>query len=492
MMAALAATAMTLGRLIGPAAGAQAGIEITDLTLDSRQVTRGAAFVALPGSREHGARYAGEALARGAAVVLYEPGPSTAAVPQPSVAVPGLQSKLGMLADIFYGRMGPAPKLFAVTGTNGKTTVAYLFAQALAHTGERCGYVGTLGFGRPPDLQAHVLTTPDCFTLHRELRELAVPAAALEVSSHALTQNRIAGLNVDVAAFTNLTRDHLDHHGDLARYGAAKAKLFERPELEHAVLNLDDAFARTLRAKLPAALPVIGVSLVDAGDAVLRGHVAHADLNGIEVAVRGRYGATRLRSPLVGHFNADNLMIALGALLAWGKSLTAASEALACCEAAPGRMEILPRASNEPYVVVDYAHTPDGLERVLASLRAVADRGEIWCVFGCGGERDKGKRPLMGALAGRGAEHVILTDDNPRGEDPYAIVEHIRMGVGTHPDLRIEHDRARAIATAIDSARGGDIVLIAGKGHERTQLVGRESRPFNDRDVALALLGGAA
>jgi UDP-N-acetylmuramoyl-L-alanyl-D-glutamate--2,6-diaminopimelate ligase len=496
MMAALAVTAMTLGELVGAAAGHHAGIEITDLTLDSREVKPGTAFVALQGTREHGLSYAREAIDRGAAVVLYSPGEAAAGVPEPSVAVPALRARLGELAHLFYGRGSTLPELLAVTGTNGKTTVAYVVAQALACVGAPCGYIGTLGYGVPPELRTHALTTPDCFTLHRELRELGTPRAALEASSHALAQQRLAGLEVRVAALTNLSRDHLDHHGDLTRYAAAKGALFERPELEHAVLNVDDAFGQSLARRSTLAPRVLGVGFADAPHTHVHGHVEHADLDGLVVAVSGRYGAGRIRSRLIGDFNAENLLLALGALLAWDVPIEAACAALGASEPAPGRMEMLAAPGGGrpgPRVVVDYAHTPDALERVLASLRRqLPANGEIWCVFGCGGERDPGKRPLMGQIAGRGAEHVVITDDNPRREKPEAIANAILAGVGTERDVSVEHDRARAIRTAIARARPADLVLVAGKGHEPMQLVGSERRPFSDREIARLALAADA
>lgn len=493
MMAALAASAMTLGELLGSAAGSHAGLEIKDLVLDSRQVTPGAAFLAVPGGRTHGIEYAREAIARGAVVVVYEPPAAKAAdVPEPSVPVADLHARLGTLAQTFFGRDREPSELCAVTGTNGKTTVAYLVAQALGALGHECGYIGTLGYGVPPTLEPHGLTTPDCLTLHRELAQLATPYAALEVSSHALGQERLAGLRVRTAALTNLSRDHLDYHGDFAGYAAAKETLFTRPELEYAVLNLDDAFGRTLAARAGLAPQVLGVSLVGTAGATLVGRLAKADFDGLVLEIGGIYGDAVLRSPLVGDFNAENLLIALGVLLAVETPLEAACEALGGASGAPGRMERIggPR-QGAPRVIVDYAHTPDGLARVLSSLRAYlpADAA-IWCVFGCGGGRDQGKRQLMGEIASRGAEHLIVTDDNPRAEDPQAITDAILAGVGAHPDARVVHERGAAIRTALEAAAPADLVLIAGKGHETTQLIAGATRPFSDREVARTLLRG--
>jgi UDP-N-acetylmuramoyl-L-alanyl-D-glutamate--2,6-diaminopimelate ligase len=487
MMAVLLDARKTLGELLGAAAGRHARLALTDLTLDSRAVTPGAAFVALAGARSHGLDHAAEALARGAAIVLYEPTPQHLVAPGPSLPVPGLRARLGELARTFFDTAS-APGLIGVTGTNGKTTVAYLVAQALGEPRRPCAYIGTLGFGIPPRLTRHSLTTPDVLTLHREIAELAAPRVAMEVSSHALAQDRIAGLTFDTAVFTNLTRDHLDEHGDFASYGRAKARLFTLPGLAHAVLNADDPFAATLAASLPAGCELLRTSTRGA-DAELTGRIHRSGLAGLELEIAGKFGRGRLQSKLIGDFNAENLLGALGALLAQGSSLRAASAALEGAKPAPGRMEVLGRNGNGPAVVVDYAHTPDALQRVLATLKGVTT-GELWCVFGCGGDRDRGKRPLMGGIAAELADRVVITDDNPRGEDPGAIVADIRAGVRDHPHVVVIHDRRAAMRYAIERARPGDVVLVAGKGHEPEQIVGADRRPFDDRAVALELLGG--
>jgi UDP-N-acetylmuramoyl-L-alanyl-D-glutamate--2,6-diaminopimelate ligase len=490
MMAALATHDLTLGELVGAdVAGDLAALPIADLVLDSRQVTAGAAFVALAGARTHGLDHADAALARGAAVVLYEPEAARLAPPLPSVAVPGLRAELGTMARRFFGRV-PEPVVTAVTGTNGKTTVAYLLAQAYARLEQRCGYIGTLGFGVPPRLTEHALTTPDVFTLHREIAELGTHYVALEASSHALEQDRIAGVAIDTAVFTNLTHDHLDAHGDLASYGRAKQRLFRARGLRHAVVNADDPFGATIASALPTGCDLLRTSIKGAAVADLHAHVRPLGLRGLELDIGGRFGAARLASPLVGEFNAENLLVALGALLAQGRSLPAAVDALAAAHAAPGRMDVL-GGPPHPWVVVDYAHTPDALERVLTELARASD-GAVHCVFGCGGDRDRAKRPLMGAIAARLADRIVLTDDNPRGESAAAIVAEIRAGAAGHGDVTVMHDRAAAIRDAIEHAVAGDAVLVAGKGHERTQVVGATARPFDDRAATLAALAAVA
>lgn len=473
-----------LGDLLGTQAGRYASLPIADLVLDSRQVVPGAAFVALPGAREHGLEYAAQALERGAAIVLYDAPPAGAQVPPASLAVPGLKDRLAGLAQRFYDF--EAPTIAAVTGTNGKTTVAYLLAQALGELEPPCAYIGTLGFGIPPALTPHGWTTPDCLTLHRELATLAAPRVALEVSSHAIAQDRIAGLAFDTAIFTNLTRDHLDEHGDFTAYGKVKARLFRTPGLAHAVVNADDPFAASLTETLPADCELVRTTL--AGNAAeLVGRLVRSDLSGVELALTGSLGDARLVSPLIGDFNAENLLVAAGALTAAGFPLAESAAALATARPAPGRMEVLGGPPDAPWVVVDYAHTPDALQRVLLTLTGAAE-GRVTCVFGCGGDRDPGKRPLMGEIAARLADRVVLTDDNPRSEDPAAIVRAIQAGMRRRASAAVIHDRRDAILSAIDTSHPGDVVLIAGKGHESTQSEGGRTRPFSDRAVAQSVL----
>jgi len=487
-MAALKQRERTIGDLLGTGAGRHSHLAIADLTLDSRTVRPGAAFVALRGGRDHGVKYARAALDAGATIVLYDPAEVSSDPPQPSLAVPRLQARLAELARAFYA-VAAEPTIVGVTGTNGKTTVAYLLAQALSQPRRPCAYVGTLGYGVPPAITAHSLTTPDCLTLHRELAELGAPRVAMEVSSHALNQDRVAGLTFHTAVFTNLTRDHLDEHGDLASYGEAKRKLFTIPGLEAAVLNADDAFSATIAGGLAPGCTVVRTSFRSSA-VELSARLERSGLSGVELAVAGKFGSARFSSKLIGAFNAENLLSALGALLAQGMALPAACAALASAKPAPGRMEVLGGGPRRPWVVVDYAHTPDALQRVLTTLESTAT-GELWCVFGCGGDRDRGKRPMMGAVAADLADRIVLTDDNPRSEDPVRIVDEIRVGVADHPRVSVIHDRRTAIATAIERARPGDVVLVAGKGHEAEQLVGSERRAFSDRAVVAELLGSA-
>ena len=497
MMAAAVGTVMTLGELLGGVPGDLGGMGIADLVMDSRQAGPGAAFVAVQGGGSHGIEYAADAVARGAAVVLYEPAPGieAGAADAPHLAVANLRGRVGELGRRFFAPPGAAPRLAGVTGTNGKSTVAWLVARAQTLRGSPCGYVGTVGAGIPPDLAPQALTTPDCLSLHRTLGSFDADFAAMEVSSHALAQDRIAGLTLDTAVFTNLTRDHLDYHGDMDSYGSAKARLFQWPELRRAVIFVDDPFGAALARELPGPVERIGVGLRDGGE--LRGTVVESTLDGLSVRVEGPLAEAagvdeaRLDSPLVGDFNAENLLLALGVLLGWDVPPAEACAALGRCEAPAGRMQVLGGGDKRPWVAVDYAHTPAGLERVLEHLRRVTP-GELWCVFGCGGERDRGKRPLMGGVASRLAHHIVLTDDNPRGEDSGAIVADIRAGTIGHKDVRIEHDRATAIVETVGRAEPGDVVLVAGKGHELRQFAGGGDRDFSDVATVRAALGESA
>ena len=497
MPATALSTVMTLGELLGAVPAELSGMEITDVVMDSRQASPGSAFVAVQGASSHGLEYAPDAVARGASVVIFEPAPGVGdSVPEvPSVAVANLRGRLGELGRKFYSPAQSATHLAGITGTNGKSTVAYLVAQAQTLRGVPCGYVGTVGAGIPPNLESQSLTTPDCLSLHRTLRSLSAAYAALEVSSHALAQDRIAGLSIDTAVFTNISRDHLDYHGDMAGYRATKSRLFRVPDLHRAVIFVDDAFGAELAHGLADRIKRIDVSLGTGGN--LRGKLLRTSMDGTTLRIDGPLvagtatGDRVLHSPLVGDFNAENLLVALGVLLGWEVPLAEACDALGRCQAPPGRLQVLGGAQGQPWVVVDYAHTPVGLDRVLKVLRGVTD-GELWCVFGCGGERDRGKRALMGEAAARRADRIVLTDDNPRGEEPAAIVADIRAAIIGHRDVRIEHDRATAILETVSRARAGDVVLVAGKGHEDRQLVAGRRLDFSDAAVVRSALGEPA
>ncbi len=463
-------------------------IDVNGLAMDSREIGDGDAFVALKGGSRHGLEHLPQAVARGARAVLWDPeeGRTPDGSPIACVAVRQLRDRLGAIADRFYDSPSSALTVAGVTGTNGKTTCAWLLAGAVERLARRGAYLGTLGAGFPPEVGGASLTTPDVVTLHRQLRALRDAGAthvAMEVSSHALDQRRIDGVRMKVAAFSNLTRDHLDYHGTMERYALAKERLFRLPGLEHAVINVGDAagadFARRLPAGVALTAIAVGGSVPEAARFVHVARVIPAS-GGLELEMTGHFGARRLRSRLIGGFNAENLAVTLGVLLAWDFGVDESLAALAACEAPPGRMESHPLA-NGALAVVDYAHTPDALGKALTALRAHA-RGRVTVVFGCGGERDPGKRALMGEAAERLADRVIVTDDNPRGEDADRIVAMILSGLRDPAHARVVRDRGAAIAEAVDAARAGDVVLIAGKGHENYQQVGSERRPFSDRE----------
>lgn len=469
---------------------------IAGVALDSRKVREGDLFLAVQGvNGVHGLRYLDEALARGAAAVAWEPGadtpPPVAAVPV--VAIPDLARRSGEIAARFFGR--PADQLFTmgITGTDGKTSTAWLAAQALERLGRPCAYFGTLGNGRLPTLAPSTHTTLDPVSLQAQLAaqgQAGIRAVAMEVSSHALDQQRVAGMRFDVAVLTNITRDHLDYHGSEAAYVEAKRSLFARYCRGVCVLNRDDAWGRRWLDAFPDVLSYgLEGDMPVSGDYLI-GRELQLHAQGLRLRLQGPEGSAEVDSRLLGRFNAYNLVAAAAALRVGGLRLQDIATALSEVDTVPGRIEGF-RAPGRPLVVVDYAHTPAALAQVLRALREHCS-GRISVVFGCGGDRDRGKRPLMAAAAAAAADRLIITDDNPRGESPADIVADIVAGLPSPPDgdrCRIEHDRAAAIRLALDTAAPGDVVLLAGKGHETVQITGTTQRPFSDRQIAAELLG---
>ncbi len=481
-MTDLPAAAAILGEL------AKQGVEATSLCLDSRAVKPGDVFVALKGHRGDGREYIPQALARGAAGVLYEAGP-VAPFAGPQVAVPALGAALGDIAHLVYGRPSEQLWLCGVTGTNGKTSVTQWIAQAMNALGCKCAVIGTLGSGFPGQLADSINTTPDAVALHGLLARFVAEGAltcAMEVSSIGLDQGRTNGAAFDVAVFTNLTRDHLEYHGDMAAYGRAKELLFEVPGLKTAVINLDDPFGADLAASLAGRVRVVGYTLEGRGgaDLVLAAENLRMTATGLAFTLAG----TEIEAPLIGRFNASNLLAVIGALLAGDETLADIARVLRRIEPPAGRMQAV-GGHGEPLVIVDYAHTPDALDKALKTLRetAAARGGQLVCVFGCGGDRDRGKRPLMGAVVEILADRVVLTDDNPRNEDPQAIIDEILVGMKTRPEIR--PDRAAAIRAAVATADEKDVVLIAGKGHETYQEAAGVRHPFSDVEHARLALG---
>ncbi|MGH8737427.1 MAG: UDP-N-acetylmuramoyl-L-alanyl-D-glutamate--2,6-diaminopimelate ligase [Burkholderiales bacterium] len=478
---------------------AKQGAMIERLASDSRMCAPGVAFFAYPGEAADGRRYIPDAIRHGAAAVVWEAQDFAwdSAWRVPNVGLSGLKRQAGALAHEFYGRPSASMWVCGVTGTNGKTSCTQWLAALLAAEGVRTGVIGTLGSGFPEALAALGNTTPDALELHRVLAELkrkGAVAAAMEVSSHGLAQGRVNGVAFDCALFTNLSHDHLDYHGSMDAYGAAKAALFDMPGLQSAVLNLDDILGVQLARRLAArgqrtigyALSLSALAPGGVADFVAARSVS-VDDDGMNVSLVSSWGDAQVRVNQLGRFNASNALGVLGCLLAYGVAFERAVALLGSLPPVSGRMQRIGGA-GKPLVVVDYAHTPDALEKVLQALRPVAAArgGALVAVFGAGGDRDPIKRPLMGEIASRLADRLVLTSDNPRREDPQAILAAIRAGItGAH---ELEPDRAAAIARAIGRASAADVVLLAGKGHESYQEIAGERRPFSDVAAAESAL----
>ncbi len=472
-----------------------AGVAPGGITADSRKIRGGEVFAAWPGARTDGRHYLAPAVQAGAAAVLWESGDGFApeALPVPSLAVEGLRDLAGHLAHEIYGRPSEALWLAGVTGTNGKTTVSQMLARALDDLGVRCGIIGTLGTGFAGKLTEAINTTPDALELHRLLagfRAAGAGATAMEVSSIGLDQGRVNGAAFDVAVFTNLSRDHLDYHGSMERYGEAKARLFELPGIRTSVINLDDAFGLALARRLAGAgREVIAYTLVPSNaHAVPGARVLMADR--VQVAAAGlRFGLhwegreADVPVRMVAHFNVSNLLAVAAALLARGVGYDEVVRVAARLTPPEGRMQLIGGVC-EPLIVIDYAHSPDALVKVLEAVRSTARtrNGRLVCVFGCGGDRDPGKRPMMGEVARQLADRVVITSDNPRTEDPLKIIEGVAAGAGAGAECVV--DRAQAIRIAIAEAHADDVVVIAGKGHEPYQEVLGQRLPFSDLEQA--------
>ena len=479
---------------------ASQGAMIERLSSDSRGCAPGVAFFAYPGETADGRAYIGDAIRRGAAAVLWEAEGFAwrAEWNVPNVGVSRLKQRAGALAHQFYGRPSEAMWVCGVTGTNGKTSCSQWLAALLCAHGDKAGVIGTLGSGQPGALSAPTNTTPDTLELHATLaamRREGARAVAMEVSSHGLAQGRVNGVAFDCALFTNLSHDHLDYHGTMEAYAEAKGMLFDTPGLAAAVLNLDDVLGVQLARRLAArGVRTIGYALSPASIApgsvseFVAARAMAVEGDAMRVLLASSWGEAETRIDQLGRFNVSNALGVLGCMVAFGVALDEASALLGNLPAVPGRMQRIVHTQG-PLVVVDYAHTPDALEKVLQALRPLADArgGALVAVFGAGGERDPHKRPLMGAIASRLADRVVLTSDNPRSEEPLSIIEAIRAGASrVH---RIEPDRAAAIERAVLEASANDVVLVAGKGHETYQDIAGKRLPFSDAGAARAALG---
>ncbi|EGW54670.1 UDP-N-acetylmuramoyl-L-alanyl-D-glutamate--2,6-diaminopimelate ligase [endosymbiont of Tevnia jerichonana (vent Tica)] len=480
---------------------------ISCLAIDSRNLCPGGLFLACQGGDRHGLDFTEQALAQGAVAIAWEPnGPEVnrqaerlaTQLPIPLIRVEGLTRLASLIAARFFAYPSRSMTVIGVTGTNGKTSVSHLLAQAL-DSEARCGVVGTLGAGFPEALEATGYTTPDAVSVQGLLAELKAKGArsvAMEISSHALHQSRVEAVHFDIAVFTNLSRDHFDYHGSFGNYAAAKRRLFQMPDLRCAVLNMDQPFGLELLGSLAGDVDAVGYSadLESAFPERLSGWIRAERIlptaRGMEIQLESSWGSGLLQTELMGSFNADNLLAALAVLLYKGWDWSEAIAALASIKTIAGRLERFEGEAG-PMVIVDYAHTPDALQKALEVLRGHC-QGSLSVVFGCGGDRDRGKRPQMGAVAERLADRVILTDDNPRSEASETIIQQILSGMQQPDMVQVETDRAQAIRLAVESAGTDDLVLIAGKGHERWQEIGDRRIPFDDREQVQRLLGIAA
>lgn len=463
-------------------------LSVLDVDQDSRSVGPGALFVARSGAKSDGLRYLDAAVRRGAAAVMVSSEASLPELACPVLRVRDVAKAMSFAAEAVHGYPSRALSLAGVTGTNGKTTTSWLVQRTLERLGLRCGRLGTLGFEINGHAEETHLTTPEADGVSRSLalmRQLDATHGVMEVSSVALSSGRVEALSFDVAAFSNLTHDHLDFHGTFDAYRDAKARLFQELTPRVAVLNVDDDFGRWLSAHTRAR--VISVGMGEACDVSGSGLTASPGGVGGTLGVLGR--ALGLQTRLVGRHNAENLMLAFGIMAAFDVDLEAAATAVADIDAVPGRLERCDGPGDDCVVLVDYAHTPDALQRVLAAIDA-GPAGRIICVFGCGGERDPAKRFPMGKAVGEGAQLAILTNDNPRGESPEVIASAVELGLrAAAADYEVCLDRAKAIERAVSLAAPGDVVLIAGKGHETYQLIGASTLAFDDREQArLALI----
>lgn len=463
--------------------------EISGLQNDSRQIQRGDLFIAYPGALTDGRIYIDRACSDGAAAVIYDPQdgfkPLQSSLPVPCIAMEGLAEKLSFIASRFYDNPGEKLLLTGVTGTNGKTTIAYQLAQAHALLAEKAAYIGTLGEGSVDALRALNNTTPDALCLQKLLfnyKRHQVKQVCMEVSSHALSQHRTAAIPFTQAIFTNLSHEHLDYHHSMEEYASAKARLFSTKGLQWAIVNKDDGYADRMLASAVKSAQLLTYGMQENSD--VRASRWHVDIKGGEMDVSSPWGNHALRIKTLGHFNIYNALAVFSSLLASGYPANEAASLMPKLKAAPGRMEVV---ATEPLIIVDYAHTPDALENVLLTLNPLK-KGRLWLVFGCGGDRDKTKRPLMGKIASQHADRIIITSDNPRHENPAAIMDEVAEGLTSAIHVDKEADRAKAIQQAINRADKDDIIVIAGKGHETYQQIAAVKHPFSDQEVVRACL----
>jgi len=465
---------------------------LTGIELDSRRVQKGHAFLAVAGRNTHGMEYALQAQARGASIVIHDGLAQVPALEIPSVTVPELGRLLSALGARFFHSPADHLTIAGVTGTNGKTSTAHFIAQAWQAADGNAGLIGTVGFGPLGRLKPANMTTPDPVSLQAMLSDCldqGVDKLAMEVSSHALDQGRCEDVAFDAAVFTNLSRDHLDYHGSMEAYGVAKRRLFIDYHPRFAVINLDDPFGKTLAAEISNGTQVFTYGTN--GSSELRGSVLQMDSLGMKIRLASPWGEGEIRTGLLGAFNISNLLAAAGTLALLGMPWNLVMHQLEMMRAVPGRMQCMGGDAAQPVVVVDYAHTPDALQQALTALRSHL-HGRLVCVFGCGGDRDSGKRPMMAQIAESLSDRIVLTSDNPRGEDPASIIDDMLAGLENPGQARVIIDRAAAIRQAVLESNPGDIVLVAGRGHETWQEANGRRMPFSDEAVVHAALEDAA
>lgn len=479
----------TLADILDGLADAPA-IPLDGIAMDSRRVGEGFLFLAVAGASHHGLDFSRQVVAAGAVAIAFDSS-SAKSLPDdlgvPLIPIADLAGKAGKIADRFFGHPSAQLRVLGVTGTNGKSTVAWLLAQCLSQLGTTTAYSGTLGFGVDELQNDDAMTSPDVVETHKRLAGFVAAgaqAAAIEVSSHALDQGRVDAVSFDTTLFTNLSRDHLDYHGDMRTYGEAKSKLFLEHPAERRIINLDSEFGTQLASRCREDVITVSTNFdrVANGRPYVFVRSVVANESGSEVAIQSSWGEARVDVPLVGDFNVANAVLVFACMLSAGAGLDEACSALSQVSPPPGRMQRV-QAAQGPAVYIDYAHTPGAMEVALRAVRAHT-RGRLWCVFGCGGERDTGKRALMGRAAERLSDKLVITNDNPRGENPAAIINDICSGLGNVAGATIIEDRAAAIAWAIAEAAPADVIVVAGKGHENYQLIGDKRFDFSDYDAA--------
>lgn len=468
-------------------------ISISGLSLDSRKVKQGDLYIAYQGESHDSRAFINEAIKNGAVAVVAEPGQYPGSTSHKSSDVPiiyieNIKDEICNIGAKFYNFPSEQLLVIGVTGTNGKTSCSHLIAQSIYQDNYPCAVIGTIGNGMVNQIKPTALTTPDAITIQGLLADYLKQGAktvVVETSSHALEQQRVKNVAYDIGIFTNLSHDHLDYHGDMQRYAAAKSKLFNEYNLAHAIINIDDVWGQKILAKLPANTNAISYGIHNKKADIVATDII-ADHKGIRANVKTPWANGQLRSNLIGQFNVLNLLAVLACLKLTGLSLEESLTQISKLHGIQGRMETI-HSDNKATAVVDFAHTPDALEKVLQSLKALT-KGKIWCVFGCGGDRDKAKRPLMGKIAEQYADELIVTNDNPRHEEPQEIVKQILSGISDKTHTKVIYDRKAAIHFAIRQAEKGDIVLIAGKGHEKVQIIGEKTVPFDDVQVVRSFL----